>query len=186
MIEIDTQTLRSLANACANANNEIQNAVTQLTNITTHNDWGCKEKDAINNYTTTNKKKILQLQECSASFLNTLNQVTRDFENLEKEISNRMKEVDSNISQTITISNPWTPPNIEQILKKEVDPKKIFENIGGPLSSFFPGGKDSVVDTITKSVSEAVKNAKDTGLAGYITQTGKDAIAVCNFKDIQL
>ena len=73
MISIDTSIMRNLVIASTNANNAITDAMEVLNRISTHNDWACKEKDAINEYTNTNKNRIRQLQENSSSFLNASN-----------------------------------------------------------------------------------------------------------------
>ena len=63
MISIDTDMLRQLAAAAKEANEAIENATLRLTAITEHRDWGCKEKNTINEYTVNNKKKIRILQD---------------------------------------------------------------------------------------------------------------------------
>ena len=86
MISIDTDMLRQLAAAAKEANEAIENATLRLTAITEHRDWGCKEKNTINEYTVNNKKKIRILQDNSSSFLSALNDVVNDFENTEKNV----------------------------------------------------------------------------------------------------
>lgn len=88
MISIDTDMLRQLAAAAKEANEAIENATLRLTAITEHRDWGCKEKNTINEYTVNNKKKIRILQDNSSSFLSALNDVVNDFENTEKNVCN--------------------------------------------------------------------------------------------------
>lgn len=78
MISIDTDMLRQLAAAAKEANEAIENATLRLTAITEHRDWGCKEKNTINEYTVNNKKKIRILQDNSSSFLSVLNDVVND------------------------------------------------------------------------------------------------------------
>ena len=101
MISIDTDMLRQLAAAAKEANEAIENATLRLTAITEHRDWGCKEKNTINEYTVNNKKKIRILQDNSSSFLSALNDVVNDFEKTEKNVCNNTGGIDSIIANAM-------------------------------------------------------------------------------------
>lgn len=95
MISIDTSTLQQLAQAAGTANDAIEQAMEILNRISSHNDWSCKEKDAINDYTTNNKKRARQLHENALSYLNAVKCITHDFENAETGISDMFSSVES-------------------------------------------------------------------------------------------
>lgn len=94
MISIDTDIMKELVRATSTANDAIDEAVEVLNKITIHNDWGCKEKNSINNYTTSNKNKIKTLQEHSRSFLSILSSVSAEFENSENRIKDMFQSVE--------------------------------------------------------------------------------------------
>ena len=85
MISIDTQLMRDLVSGCTSANDAIEEAVSALAAIPSHDDWGCREKVRINEYTIINKSKIQELKQNADSFLKVLKQVTHDFEEAEKD-----------------------------------------------------------------------------------------------------
>ena len=103
MISIDTEIMRQLVSACSAANDSINEAVDVLNRVTAHNDWGCKERNSINEYTNQNKVRIRALQEKSKSFLSTLTQVSHDFENAETSISDMFSSLESLLGGVIAI-----------------------------------------------------------------------------------
>lgn len=103
MISIDTALLRELVSASSVANDAIDNAVDALNRVSNHNDWGCKEKYAINEYAITNRNKIKQLQENSRGFLNVITQVSNEFETSENSIINLFSSVESLLSGMLSI-----------------------------------------------------------------------------------
>jgi hypothetical protein len=86
--------MKQLLQTTASANDAIDTAVDALNKITIHNDWGCKEKNSINNYTTSNKNKVKNLQEHSRSFLNVLSSVSADFETSENKIKDMFQSIE--------------------------------------------------------------------------------------------
>ena len=51
IIDVNPQTITGIAQTIANAYGEVEEAARILTSITEHNNWNCKERDAINDYT---------------------------------------------------------------------------------------------------------------------------------------
>lgn len=95
MISIDTSTLQQLVQAASTANDAINEAMEILNRISSHNDWSCKEKDAINDYTTNNKKRARQLHENALSYFNAVKCISHDFETAETGISDMFSSVES-------------------------------------------------------------------------------------------
>lgn len=174
MISIDTAIMRNLVTATSTANNAITDAMEVLNRISTHNDWACKEKDAINEYTNTNKNRIRQLQENSAAFLNAITGAVAEFEQTETSISDMFSSVESMLANILSIT----------VATAGV--------IGGPLQQGgsplpeFPQQFPSMVETIIKdhlpnTIMEGW-NPLDSFVANNITKP----ITVCNFSDIDL
>ena len=68
IIDVNPQTITGIAQTIANAYGEVEEAVRILTSITEHNNWNCKERDAINDYTRSNAQEILKISEKSEHF----------------------------------------------------------------------------------------------------------------------
>ena len=56
IIDVNPQTITEIAQTIANAYGEVEEAARILTSITQHNNWNCKERDAINDYTQSNPR----------------------------------------------------------------------------------------------------------------------------------
>lgn len=174
MISIDTAVMRDLANVAANANNAITDAMDVLNRITTHNDWACKEKNAINDYTNTNKNRIRQLQENSASFLNAINGAAADFEQTETSISEMFSSVESMLANilSITVATPGV--------------------IGGPLQSGgsplgeFPEALPTKMETIIKDYLPQTRMDGFNPMEAFELNNITDPISLCEFADIDL
>ena len=104
MISIDTSTMQQLVQAASTANSAIDQAMEILNRISSHNDWACKEKDAINDYTTNNKKRARQLHENAQSFFNAVKCVSVDFETAETDISDMFSSVESLLAGVLQVA----------------------------------------------------------------------------------
>ena len=166
MISIDTDMLRQLAAAAKEANEAIENATLRLTAITEHRDWGCKEKNAINEYTVNNKKKIRILQDNSSSFLSALNDVVNDFENTEKNVCNNTGGIDSVIANIMDIAKGSI---IGQTYETD---NNMFHSHGHP--TVISEAAVSAIDSVIKDIPQ-FKPAVD--MPGAV---------ICNFNDIDL
>ena len=65
IIDVNPQTITEIAQTFSNAYGEVEEAARILTSITQHNNWNCKERDAINDYTQSNAREILKISEKS-------------------------------------------------------------------------------------------------------------------------
>ena len=166
MISIDTDMLRQLAAAAKEANEAIENATLRLTAITEHRDWGCKEKNTINEYTVGNKKKIRILQDNSSSFLSALNDVVNDFENTEKNVCNNSGGIDSVIAKIMDIAKGSIIG-----LTYETD-NNMFHSHSHP--TVISEAAVSAIDSVIKDIPQ-FKPAVD--MPGAV---------ICNFNDIDL
>ena len=87
IIDVNPQTITGIAQTIANAYGEVEEAARILTSITEHNNWNCKERDAINDYTRSNAQEILKISEKSGNFANVMKMVAENFTTDEKNIS---------------------------------------------------------------------------------------------------
>ena len=79
IIDVNPQTITEIAQTIANAYGEVEEAARILTSITEHNNWNCKERDAINDYTQSNAREILKISEKSGNFANVMKTVAENF-----------------------------------------------------------------------------------------------------------
>ena len=189
MISIDTEIMRQLVSACSAANDSIDEAVDILNRVTSHNDWGCKERDSINEYTAQNKARIRALQEKSRSFLSVLTSVSHDFENAENSISDMFSTLEGLLGNLIAIPTvgptapiatnvtmpAWNPSKLQDIISS-IFPQTIGTPTIGPINQteYFPDG----------SFGYAIMTADP--LSNYSASNLTSDIAVCNFNDINL
>lgn len=173
MISIDTSIMRNLVTASTAANNAITDAVEVLNRISTHNDWACKEKDAINDYTNTNKNQIRQLQEFSNSFLNAITGAATEFEETETSISDMFSSVESMISNILSISTVTSETNGEPLKR-------------GTPAADFPSGFSNIIKNFLKDIVPQAWQEDCTPLASFIANNVTAPIAMCNFSDIDL
>ena len=64
-LSIDPENLKSVAQNAQRVNADIDSAMQLLNQISAHNDWNCKERKQLNEYTVQNKNKIRILKENS-------------------------------------------------------------------------------------------------------------------------
>ena len=179
MISIDTEIMRQLVSACSAANDSINEAVDVLNRVTTHNDWGCKERDSINEYTNQNKNRIRVLQEKSRSFLNALTLVSQDFEGAETSISDMFSSLEGILGSVIAIPITGRPINT---------------GTWGQIPTANPV-VGSITDWIkqnglTKPPVAVIDNGPPGGISNWLEQheltTISNPISVCSFDDIKL
>ena len=103
IIDVNPQTITEIAQTIANAYGEVEEAARILTSITEHNNWNCKERDAINEYTHSNAQEILKISEKSGNFANVMKMVAETFATDEKNISEMFTSVESVIGSILSI-----------------------------------------------------------------------------------
>lgn len=103
IIDVNPQTITEIAQTIANAYGEVEEAARILTSITEHNNWNCKERDAINEYTHSNAREILKISEKSGNFANVMKMIAENFTADEKNISEMFTSVESVIGSILSI-----------------------------------------------------------------------------------
>ncbi len=188
MISVDTTILKELTAIVSNAVKSIDIATEALHRVSIHNDWGCREKTAINNYSIQNKTIIKTLQENSHSFLNVITQVTNEFEDSEKSIISMFSSVESQISHALSIETGTS----DDSLKITGDFKAIIsEMISVPPKDWVNWPNDNFVSYVQTSNELTdqgiyIKNNNMDYLSSFTANNLTEPIPVCYFKDINI
>ena len=95
LLQLDTDSLRSVVSAAKQANAAIEEAANLLNSIVEHNDWECSERATIINYTRENKRQINTLEENAGSYYNAVNRAADRFEEEEQRHIAAQGSVDS-------------------------------------------------------------------------------------------
>lgn len=110
MIYIDTERLQEALSALESANNGIDEASHYLLQMTTHNNWGCRERSNINAYIREFRSEIRKLQENCNRFYQTTRSVSDEFIDSENGILNLFSSVEAMISKFLAMGNVWYNP----------------------------------------------------------------------------
>lgn len=103
IIDINPQTITEIAQTITNAYAEVEEAATILRSITEHNDWNCKERDTINDYTLSNAGEVLKISEKAGNFSNAMKIVAENFRTDEKTIADLFAGVESTLASLLAI-----------------------------------------------------------------------------------
>lgn len=104
IIDLETDVLRETTETAKRANENIDQAVELLNQVVIHDDWGCSERDEINNYTVENRRRIQELQSKAAAFYNALCDSLAQFEAAEKETATSFQGVDGEIAGVLSMT----------------------------------------------------------------------------------
>ena len=99
ILDLDTDALRASVTVAEQANNEITQAMNLLNQIVVHEDWVCKERDNIKNYTLTNRQRVQELQAHSSAFYSAIKQSSERFDQAEQSMIQRVNQMDGLLSQ---------------------------------------------------------------------------------------
>ena len=143
MISIDTEILKQLVNVARATNEDITGAVDILNCVITHNNWNCKERSIINEYTVKNKTQIKKLKEVSDGFLNAILCISDEFANTEKSIPEMFSSVDAVIGQIISIPTYINnfPQSAGFIAREIVSGNKTLDKVGKTIQQMMDGIK---------------------------------------------
>ena len=98
-LQLDTDILRSAVSSAQNASEMINDAMILLNSIAIHDDWECKERNTITNYTLQNRAKIGEIDEKARVFYDRINQAANRFEEEEQRQITAQESVESIIAQ---------------------------------------------------------------------------------------
>lgn len=104
MISIDTDALVQAAQAARSAAAQLQTASELLNRITTHDDWGCRERLIINEYIQSSRNMLNHLEFSAMSFTDIITQVAQGFVEAECGISDMFEGVESLLGNILSIS----------------------------------------------------------------------------------
>lgn len=124
MIDIETLIIKQLVRSAQLSCEEIGEAVGLLNQVTTHNDWGCRERIQINEYIQTNKTQIKQIQDAGHGYLNAVSEMATEFENLERDLPSMFESIESILGHILAVPTVSSTP----VGKKTKD---ILKDISG-------------------------------------------------------
>jgi len=102
----DPQVMQALAQACQAANDELQRAQSLILAVRSHEDWGCREKDAIDDLMSQCRNYVNTLCEEQHSFLDAVKIVETDLNEAEGKISGLFQSVDDMIANILAVPAP--------------------------------------------------------------------------------
>lgn len=102
-ISVDTEKIKLMSSLIQNANSEIDECVANLSFVTEHNDWNCKERDLINEGILEVKKDAAILQESIDYFAAIMKRIADMFDEFESAIPNKYQKIDAYLGTTLSI-----------------------------------------------------------------------------------
>lgn len=176
MIYVDTDAMLELASVMRSANEQITEAVQLLNRTVEHNDWGCRERVAINENTVRNKQNARVLQEASASFSNAVSYAANEFVIAERSISDLVSGIDEAVGNVISAG----------AINAAVTQNVMIDSGTDMAES---GTIDMRIGRITQTIVDSLRQLNWTSVVGthlpsYAMRTFTDAIPACNFSDI--
>lgn len=108
MISIDSDIMRSIADNAASAVQEIHSGQEKLLNVTTHDDWNCRERDQINERVTELKKSVTVLQQTTERYLEIIKRTADRFDVADLNITKSFQGVRDRLGKAFSIPTPNT------------------------------------------------------------------------------
>lgn len=158
LIDIHTEELRNAVNIAQRANTYLTDAMQCLYQVVIHDDWGCPERDSINQNTIENRKAAETLQYNSEMFYKNILYTAERFEQAEREIAEMLGYVDGPLGTFLSLVPQGTSTGSKTI------------------GTFTEGVKQ----TTAKFVKEATDNKSKLATLGGLTKS----VDICDFKGI--
>lgn len=196
-IAYDVSVMQDLVSACSSANSELEKAQRLILEVRSHNDWTCKEKDAIDDLMNQCRNMVKRLSEQQQAFLEAVRQVAGDLGDAEQSVSGLFSGVEDilqrilaiPVPEHITVGSSLLGANAaSSVLQRvsEIFPSDVVSmNDGFDLSEWMSGAE-------TVSVWEAVRNSWGTAVNSLGQTTGSTSkdllseIMVSSFQDLDL
>lgn len=188
MIVLDCDLIKQLSDAARSANDSITDATNILNQIPAHNEWGCREKNAINEFTMRNKNKIKEIQTTSSLFLSKLDEISQNFVKAEATLGSKFSSVDKIIGAVISssggiykaasgiINRNWSSTFVSDIMK---DVSEFFKK--NPVYTVFPASMPIVKKGISSIIESADLSEK---IPMRILPDTNSPISICKFDSV--
>lgn len=102
-IDLDTEELRSAVSIARSTNQSLTEAMELLNAVVVHDDWGCAERNAINENTVRNRSLIQSLQSDAESFYYSISYALEQFTQAEQNLNQSFGNVDGPIGQFLSL-----------------------------------------------------------------------------------
>ena len=104
-ISIDTSIMQQMANIALRARTAMEDAVKSANTVTEHNDWNCKERDAINESVVNVKKNNNIVNENLSLFSSKINELAEKFNEFDASLKSDFSEFDESVGNMLAIEN---------------------------------------------------------------------------------
>ena len=106
MISIDTDLLIQLAQTSQNASSQLESAAGILNQITTHDNWGCWEREEINANIIAVKNSMMELMSSAESYTSKVAQAAQQFVDTENGLASMFESVEGLLGKILSIPVP--------------------------------------------------------------------------------
>lgn len=104
IIKIDTDTLREVTNCARSATEMVDEATALMQRVVIHEDWTCRERDIINEYTMENRRRVQELQSFAGSLYQAVAASLAEFEALQEQTAASFGGVDGEIAAVLSLT----------------------------------------------------------------------------------
>ena len=154
MIYFETERLTQMMSAVDAANEQIDTAAVKLQKITTHEDWGCKERHQINEMITEIHKHVKTLQSSNRSFTAAVRRGVDGFLEKEKALSSLFETVEAVLGGFFSATGSTVGSVIADVASADV---YTDQNMWNPLT----GVTDSIIDAAAVAAGDPGGNVSD-------------------------
>ena len=109
IISIDTDLMHSMSGYADCVNEEIDTCMTYLSKVVEHNDWNCKERDAINDSITEVKMESRRLKEKVEEFANIIRQIADRFNMFENSAITQTQNLEVLLGSSLAVTTGESP-----------------------------------------------------------------------------
>lgn len=104
IIKIDTDILREVTNCARSATEMVDEATALMQRVVIHEDWTCRERDIINEYTMENRRRVQELQSFAGSLYQAVAASLAEFEALQEQTAASFGDVDGEIAAVLSLT----------------------------------------------------------------------------------
>lgn len=136
MISIDTDAINSIVPAAENANTSLAEGLSNLRMVVEHDDWGCRERDVINQRVTEAKDSAEKLVLQTEEYLAGLRKVSMVFNQFEDKMAKTFSKLETTLAGALSIKTVPTGGNACTTAKEVLDSRYKNSYIGDPMMNY--------------------------------------------------
>lgn len=136
MISIDTDAINSIVPAAENANASLAEGLSSLRLVVEHDDWGCRERDVINERVSEAKNSAEKLVRQTEEYLAGLKKVSMTFNQFEDKMAKTFSKLEATLASALSIKTIPTGGNTCAAAKEVLDKQYNNSYIGDPMMNY--------------------------------------------------